>query len=731
MSSAPGEVCLAHGTRKCHVDRVNVDRPLHFELSCLGAPAARVCGEAAPREVLWRTHFALLAYLALSPNFTRARGHLLGVLWAEKPNDNARRSLNEAVRRLRAVLGEQRLLSHGESLVLNAESLSVDVVDFESGCGRGDLRALDLWRGEFLEGFHVEDAPEFDAWMEEQRARLRHMAAEVLVRRAEEQLAVNRCVEARTLALRALAIDRHREPAVSLAMRSAALDGDVAGSLALFHEFAAVLERELGEGPSPPLRALASRIRSGYWQAPGRAGVNCEPPLVGRRHVHARLFTALESVGSARRCGMVITGDASSGRTRLLDECFRRLALSGAVVATARLLESDHDAPWSTLRTLMRGGLADAPGVAGTDHYGLRALAAIVPEIASRVPPLDTPDAAQLADGLTSLLTAVGEERIPALLIDDAQWADRPTLALLDAVWRRSGRAPLVLAITVQSGAPLSPECRSLVATIGREAASLQLHLDPLTTDDILALVEALAPWCARPEDRARLARRVESEAGGNPFLAVTLLRDLGATANGNRPFLEPGATQDAPLPITIPAAVRAAIAARVARLDEDSLAVLRSAGVAGEVLEPPLLSEVLQLPRTRIDAAIERLERERLVLFDGARYVFQGRLVPAVIERECIQPGGRRRLRQLYAEVLASRHDLESQFLRARLLAAEDQAEAFDVALRVVERATELKATRTASAALRVAESAAANNATKLARLSAVRAQMLAADGG
>jgi DNA-binding SARP family transcriptional activator len=106
---------------------VSIEPPPDLELSCLGVSAARVGGEAAPREVLWRTHFALLAHLALSPDRARARSHLIGLLWPEKPEEHARRSLNEAVRRLQTVLGETRLITDGDTLRLAADGLTVDV----------------------------------------------------------------------------------------------------------------------------------------------------------------------------------------------------------------------------------------------------------------------------------------------------------------------------------------------------------------------------------------------------------------------------------------------------------------------------------------------------------------------------------------------------------------------------------------------------------------------------
>jgi len=60
-----------------------------LELLCLGPPSARVDGREPPPDVLWRKHTALLSYLALSPNGTRSRSHLLGLLWAESPEDKA------------------------------------------------------------------------------------------------------------------------------------------------------------------------------------------------------------------------------------------------------------------------------------------------------------------------------------------------------------------------------------------------------------------------------------------------------------------------------------------------------------------------------------------------------------------------------------------------------------------------------------------------------------------
>src|SRR2546421_7236814 len=51
----------------------------------LGPADVRVDGAAAPAELLWKKNLALLVYLARSPKRLRTREHLVGLLWADKP----------------------------------------------------------------------------------------------------------------------------------------------------------------------------------------------------------------------------------------------------------------------------------------------------------------------------------------------------------------------------------------------------------------------------------------------------------------------------------------------------------------------------------------------------------------------------------------------------------------------------------------------------------------------
>lgn len=701
-----------------------------LELSCLGPPSVRVAGGDPPADVLWRKHLALLVYLALSPSRARSRDHLLGLLWPEKPEAKARHSLNEAIRRLRASLGVDRLLSEGDSVRLNDAGLEVDALRFEQVKDREPATALSLFGGDFLEGFTVGDAPGFEDWAAAQRARYRSAAVALLVAQGETQLAASQFAEALDAARRALAHNPVWEPAAHLLMRSAAMSGDAAGALAAYHEFARRVESEIGEEPGRALAALAGRIRSQSWRVAAADDTGPEPPLVGQARVHREAFAVLEQgLRTGARC-LVVTGESGLGKTRLLDECIERLALGGAGTLVARPLASDHDAPWSTLRLLFRAGLAGISGVQAADPQALVVLAGVDPQLAERFEPREPRDHAEVAAALESLLAAVSDEQPVGLVVDDAHYADGATIAALGAAVAKLETAGVVLLLAVDPTVENQPRALLDVSRdIGRSLPGASLRLRPLSQQDMHALVDGFAQWCEDPDARERLARRIHFESGGNPFLAVTLLRGLDRTTTLKEDLLawpRRTETMEAPLPFSVPELARLAISAQVGALEKQTVTVLRAASVGGTALDISLIATLTDLPVEHVEGHLDLLEQRRFLTFDGTRYAFTAALVAQVVRQECLLPGQRQRLRRRAAEELDGREDLESRVLRAELLAhVEPGAATGREALRLAEHALEVASARTVRRALFAAERAAGSDPALRARIEELRERL------
>jgi DNA-binding SARP family transcriptional activator len=679
-----------------------------LRLTCFGPPMISVGGGEPPADVAWRKHLALLVYLALSPDRTRTRDHLIALLWPEKDEKSARHSLNEALRRLRASLGAERVLTQGPAVTLSDQALVVDARDFDEVARRDARAALELARGEFLEGFLIGDAAPFDEWAETQRARYRDRIVSLLVAAGERLLDVPRPSDARDAGRRALALSPFDETAVRLLMRSLTLSGDAAQALAAYREYAERLKSQVGESPSRELTALADRIRGTRWRRRAtEATGEPAPPLTGREGIHRRVFAAVSDALARGSRVVVVSGGPGTGKTRLVDECLERVALDGGWVVAVRPLESDHDAPWSLLRLLLRSGLATVPGVLGASPEAVGVLAGFSPDLAERVRPVAAADAAQIAQALAAALAAATEERPLALAIDDAHFADGPSVGALGEAAAKLPRAPLLVilgAADPPSGAPT--ELLRLRSEVGRRVAGTDVTLSPFTDPEIRLLVEGMAPWCDEQE-KERLARRMSFETRGSPLLAVTLLGALRSASlrDDLMAWPPPRSTYEAPLPFAVPPLVRAALMARIAQLGEHARRCLCAASVGGTGVDPGLVGRVAGLSAAAVEEALLELERLQLLNFEGNRHVLAAPLISEVVRSECLTRGELHRLQARAAEALDGRPELDSRALRAELLAALREPAAFQEAVNAARAAMEAGATRTARRCLSAAE--------------------------
>lgn len=626
-------------------------------ISCqtLGPVGLSVGGAPAPPELLWRKHLGLLVYLARSPR-GRTREHLIGLLWAEKPEAAARHSLNEAIRVLRRYLGEENVDTGMGQVRLASGVVRLDVDRLEELAGGGEWEAASrLIAGEFLEGFSIAGASEFEDWLASERSGIRLRSIEVLTRHADDLLRAGLAQEASAVASRALALDPGSEQAVRLAMRSLVLAGDRAGALERYEEFSARLKKEIGTAPDAETQALAERVRHERMIRPpsparSRDSVEGEPrlPLVGRESELSRMFdTAALACRERRACALILEGDSGTGKTRLLEEMLGRLRLDGVAVAAVRAVEADRDEEWSGIRGLARSGLLEARGLPAAPARALATFAEAMPEWADRFPNLPR-DGSPLSYGraLSEIVRAAMEEQPVALAVDDVQWLDQASLLGLLATLRDLESAPLVLLFTTDSHPP-RVEVDTLRSRLGGNTRGLALRLSSLDSADLRALARRMLPGFSDVEIE-RVVRRVATDSAGLPLLAVELLRavalglDLRGTAGA---WPEPYKTLDQTMPGDLPDTVVAAIRVGFRRLSPESQRALAAASVLGDRITLQLLAQVLGLPAPQVARSLDELEWHRWLAYDPRGYTFVARVVRQVIARDMLTPGQRQRV--------------------------------------------------------------------------------------
>jgi serine/threonine-protein kinase len=237
-----------------------------IELRTLGAVDLRgVAGQELRGVLAQPKRLALLVYLALArPHGFQRRDVLLALFWPESDHKRARAALRKAVHVVRRELGEGVLVGRGDEEVgLSGGTLWCDVVAFEQALtAHRTTEALELYRGDLLDGFFVSDAPDFERWVDGERGRLREQAAASAWALAEQAAADEHDGLAVQWARRAMGFTPTDEGALRRLILLFKRMGDRAAALHVYNQFAARLAQEYGVRPSAETRRLIELVKA-------------------------------------------------------------------------------------------------------------------------------------------------------------------------------------------------------------------------------------------------------------------------------------------------------------------------------------------------------------------------------------------------------------------------------------------------------------------------------------
>jgi hypothetical protein len=278
----------------------------------------------------------------------------------------------------------------------------------------------------------------------------------------------------------------------------------------------------------------------------------------------------------------------------------------------------------------------DSHLVGGLGRLG-RELVRLVPDLVERAPRLGPPlcsdpetERYRLFDAVAGWLAATCED-VPALLVlDDLQWATRPTLLLLRHVVR-SPTPMRLLAVGTYRDTELGPghPLAELLADLRRDDGIERLPLSGLDQAGVAAFMEQAAGHRLHDEDLA-LARAIHQETEGNPFFVREVLRHLTETGAVER---QDGrwATRRPVEKVGIPEGVRDVVGRRLSRLSNEANQTLRVAAVVGAEFEVSVLLAAEILDEDNLLSAVEEATEARLLLEmagPAGRYRFAHALV-------------------------------------------------------------------------------------------------------
>jgi DNA-binding SARP family transcriptional activator len=235
-----------------------------IRLSLLGTVDLRGPGGDELRTVLAQPkRLALLAYLAAAqPAGFHSRDTLLNLLWPDFDQEHARAALRQAVYVLRRALSSDVVVGCGDAVLgLDPSKLWCDARAFQKAIATAnDLQALDLYQGELLEGFHLSRAPEFERWVDRERARLRTDAVAAAWRLADSSEKDGDMTRALHWTRLLLTLCPDDECVLRRMISLLQQIGDRAAAIRIYEDFVRRLKADYGLEPAMQTRMLVASV---------------------------------------------------------------------------------------------------------------------------------------------------------------------------------------------------------------------------------------------------------------------------------------------------------------------------------------------------------------------------------------------------------------------------------------------------------------------------------------
>jgi DNA-binding SARP family transcriptional activator len=606
----------------------------------------------------------LLAYLVLNRDRVVGREELIGSLWP----DNAPRSQDAALRtllsRLRSSLGASVLVGRDELMLelpaptwVDVEAAGYEVGRAREALHRGDARAawalaqvpLNIASRGLLPGAQAH-------WIETRRRELSDLRLQALeiLGRAGLSLGGTQLGSAERAARTLIEAEPYRESGYVILMQALQQQGNVAEGLRVFDRLRTLLRDELGTLPSPDALTIHQRLLhppGGSMPAgeapqpagapavelPAELGARRQGRLVGRSGELAQIerWAAGLAAPEASRAGLrerllLLRGDPGVGKTRLLAEVAARAHAAGSLVLAGRAPEQTL-VPFQPFVEALGHYVSSAPLLELRNtarEHGVE-LIRLLPELRRRLPDLPPGEPGnpeteryRLFEAVVGLLGDVSRSMPVMVVLEDLQWADRPTLLLLRHLARAPKAGRILVLGAYRSTERWSESFEAALTGLRRDRLMTEMDLAGLPEADAIELIALRAGGTPSRE----FARALYEETEGNPFFIEEIVRHLSDSG------VEPQTAGASDLQrFGLPDDVREVISRRLARLDADAIEWLRVAAVIGRDFDVSLLERVLGFEEDRFLAVLDEALAAELVAeapADPGHYSFSHMLI-------------------------------------------------------------------------------------------------------
>jgi predicted ATPase len=374
-----------------------------------------------------------------------------------------------------------------------------------------------------------------------------------------------------------------------------------------------------------------------------------EPTFIGRQQELAQLMHWIDSAKKGKGTTVFISGEAGSGKTRLITEFLNAISkremtilfgwcLSNTAVPYFPFIEAFNSDIIGREGGLILSQPIDVKSWL-SERYPIEKNRTVTPQIWKD----------QAFTEVTKELLYLSSVKPLILVLEDMHWADSASLALLHYISRAIVNEKILILVTFRNeeiGRDVEGHLHPLAETLnlmGREGLFREIQLVNFDQDGVRRIAESMLGG----KVDQKLVEKLLNESQGNPLFIVEFLRMLSEHGNLIR---EKDQWEHSIEKLGTPSKVRQIIMRRIEALRSDQRRVLDVASVIGEKFNPILIAGVLSKDRLEIlETLNEILKSKSLLRIEEDFYVFDHAKFREVLYQEISSP-----LKRGYHEAVA-----------------------------------------------------------------------------
>lgn len=650
---------------------------------------------------------SLLKLIAHQRNFQMVREHVTNVLWPDLNQDAANAQLYKALHHIRKAFARHNEKAEDWIEITDdliridpPEGFVTDVGLFEKAARSGiknqnisELeRAASMYSGEFL------PMDRYAQWASLPREHYRQLHLDVLATLANRYEDRGDLSEAAEMLRQALEKEPTLETAHRGLMRVFAKKGQATRAFHQYEVCREILGKELGVDPSTETVKTLDDIREGQLgeekkQRGHRTLFSGLPkPVIGRVEECNRIEHFLDKLSNGQGGGLIISGEAGIGKTRLIRELILRARRKDMPFYLGRTGDGSGKVAYGPFIELFDDMLYRKPELEKELPVELGRL---VPAFKGEGDPAPHADKLAAKGHLFArvhrLFSKLANEDHSVVILEDLHAADRGSRELFSYLIRYLDRLPVLLVATLrkEEGEPV-PE----IISDFREQPVEMIELAPLTYEEHIALLQQYAEDVIIGTDTAN---HIYQLAEGNPLYALELLRHYREKDNTDRQQQSrvsdklPGS----PVSENIPSSLRHLVEQKLEKLSPPAHHLLYIAAVIGRQVPYELLAFVWNSDDSSANQelfnALEEVIKARLLEEQGLDYSFRHALVQETIYSSISQARRRILHRQIAERLLELSEDVREapvEQIAWHYLGAGEMLEGAQYLIRAGERA-------------------------------------------